>query len=104
MAAALDEAIRIPLETAEVAAELAEIALGLARSGNPNLRGDAITAVLMSVAAAKAGAVLVVENLSGTDGGPKLTDPRLTRVAAIVASATAAERDALSLYPALKAP
>lgn len=98
VAAALDEAIRIPLEMAEVAAELAEIALGLARSGNPNLRGDATTAVLMGVGAAKAGAVLVAENLSGTDG-----DPRLARAAAIVASATAAERDALSLYPVLRA-
>ena len=113
VAAALDEAIRIPLEMAEVAAELAEIALGLARSGNPNLRGDATTAVLMGVAAAKAGAVLVVENLSGTDSDRQLaepgltesllTDPRLARATAIVAAATAAERDALSLYPVLRA-
>ncbi len=118
VAAALDEAIRIPLEMAEVAAELAEIALGLARSGNPNLRGDATTAVLMGVAAARAGAVLVVENLSGTDSDRRLTepgltdslltdslltDPRLARATAIVAAATAAERDALSLYPVLRA-
>lgn len=108
VAAALDEAIRIPLEMAEVAAELAEIALGLARTGNPNLRGDATTAVLIGVAAAKAGAVLVAENLSGTDSVPRLTDPRLVdprlaRAAAIVTSATAAERHALSLYPVLRA-
>ncbi len=143
LAAALDEAIRIPLEMAEVAAELAEIALGLARSGNPNLRGDATTAVLMGVAAAKAGAVLVAENLSGTGAAPThadhgladptqadhgladhgladptqadptladptqadhgLADPRLARAAAIVASATAAERAVLSLYPVLRA-
>jgi len=118
---------------AEVAAELAEIALGLARSGNPNLRGDATTAVLMAVAAAKAGAVLVAENLSDSDSArtlaaptlaaptlvddgvadPRLADhgladhgladPRLARAAAIVASATAAERDVLSLYPVLRA-
>jgi hypothetical protein len=46
--------------------------------------------------------VLVAENLSGTDGDPRLVDPRLARAAAIVASATDAERDALSLYPVLR--
>jgi len=96
IAAALDEAIRIPLEMAEVAAELAGIALGLARSGNPNLRGDATVAVLMGAAAARAGAALVCENLAGAG-----SDPRLARAAAIVASVGAVERDVLLLYPAL---
>lgn len=99
MAEALDETIRIPLEMAEVAAGLAEVALGLARFGNPYLRGDATAAVLLSAAAARAGAVLVCENLAGTE-----SDPRRARAAAIVASVTAAERDVLSLYPALTAP
>jgi formiminotetrahydrofolate cyclodeaminase len=94
--AALDEAIRVPLEMSEVAAELAELAGGLARAGNPNLRGDATAAVLMGAAAARTGAVLVCENLAGTG-----SDPRRTRAAALVASVSAAERDALSLYPAL---
>jgi len=97
--AALDETIRVPLEMAEVAAELAELAGGLARSGNPNLRGDATAAVLMGAAAARAGAVLVCENLAGTG-----SDPRIARAAAIVASVSATERDVLSLYPALTAP
>lgn len=96
VAAALDEAIRIPLEVAEVAAELAGLALGLARSGNPNLRGDATVAVLMGAAAARAGAALVCENLVGAG-----SDPRLARAAAIVASVGAVERDVLLLYPAL---
>ena len=96
IAAALDEAIRIPLEMGEVAAELAGLALGLARSGNPNLRGDAAVAVLMGAAAARAGAVLVCVNLAGAVG-----DPRLARAAAIVASVGAVERDVLLLYPAL---
>jgi methenyltetrahydrofolate cyclohydrolase len=99
IAAALHEAIRIPLEVAEVAAELADLALGLARSGNPNLRGDATVAVLMGAAAARAGAVLVCVNLAGAVG-----DPRLARAAAIVASVDAAERDVLLFYPALTAP
>lgn len=94
--AALEEAIRIPLEVAEVAAELTELARDLARSGNPNLRGDATVAVLMGAAAARAGAVLVCENLAGADG-----DPRWARSAALVASAGAAEHDVLSCYPGL---
>lgn len=97
--AALDETIRVPLEMAEVAAELAELAGGLARSGNPNLRGDATAAVLMGAAAARAAAVLVCENLAGTG-----RDPRRARAAALVASASAAEQNVLSLYPLLATP
>jgi formiminotetrahydrofolate cyclodeaminase len=96
IAAALDEAIRIPLEVAEVAVELTALALVLARSGNPNLRGDASVAVLMGAAAARAGAALVCENLAGAR-----SDPRLARAAAIVASVGAVERDVLLLHPAL---
>lgn len=96
IAAALDEAIRVPLEVAEVAVELAGLALGLARSGNPSVRGDATVAVLMGAAAARAGAALVCENLAGTG-----SDSRLARAAAIVASAGAVERDVLLFYPAL---
>jgi len=100
VAAALDETIRLPLEMAAVAAELAGLALGLARSGNPNLRGDAAVAVFMGVAAARAGAALVCENLAGGRG----SDPRLARAAAIVASVGAVERDVLLLYPSLAGP
>lgn len=94
--AALDEAIRVPLEMAEVSAELAHLAAGLARSGNPNLRADATAAVLMSAAAARAAAVLVCENLAGAR-----PDPRRLRASDLVASVGDAERDVLSLYPAL---
>jgi formiminotetrahydrofolate cyclodeaminase len=96
VAAGFEQTIRVPLEIAAVAAELAGLAADLARSGNPNLRGDAIAAVLIGSAAARAAAVLVCENLDGTGG-----DPRLARAAALVASVSTAERDALSLYPAL---
>jgi formiminotetrahydrofolate cyclodeaminase len=96
--AALDETIRIPLELAELALELLELADGLVRTGNPRLRGDATTAVLMGAAAARAGAVLVCENLAGTRG-----DPRMARAGTIVAAADVTERSILSLYPALSA-
>jgi formiminotetrahydrofolate cyclodeaminase len=94
--AALDETIRVPLQMAEVAAELAELAGNLVRSGNPNIRGDATAAVLMGAAAARAGAVLVCANLAGA-----ASDPRCARAAALVSLVSAAERDVLSLYPAL---
>ena len=86
-----------PLGVSGVAAELAELADGLARSGNPNLRGDANVAVLMGAAAARAGAMLVCENLAGRG-----SDPRLARAAAVVASVSAAERNVLFRYPTLR--
>jgi methenyltetrahydrofolate cyclohydrolase len=60
------EASRSPLEIARVAAEVAEYAAELARTGNPNLAGDAIAAALLAEAAAQAAARLVAINL--TDG------------------------------------
>lgn len=98
VSAALDEAIRVPLE---LAAELAQIASELARSGNPRLRGDAMAAVFMGAAATRAAAVLVCENLTDAEAGE---DPRLGLAAMLVASVDAAERAALSGYPAFTAP
>lgn len=99
VSAALDEAIRVPLELAELAAELAQSASELARSGNPRLRGDAMAAAFMAAAATRAAAVLVCENLAGAEEG----DPRLVLAATLLASVDAAERAALSGYPALTA-
>ena len=67
VAAARAEASRSPLEIAGVAADLAELAAELARSGNPNLAGDAIAGALLAEAAAQAAARLVAINL--TEGG-----------------------------------
>ncbi|MEP7034691.1 MAG: cyclodeaminase/cyclohydrolase family protein [Actinomycetota bacterium] len=96
LGAAFDDVVRIPLEVAEVAAELAQLAGGLVRSGNPNLRGDATVAVLLASAAARAGAALVAENLAGA-----ASDARLTRAAALVASVQTAEQEVLASYPVL---
>jgi len=61
--AAENEASRSPLAIAEVGAELAELAAGLARTGNPNLSGDAIAGALLAEAGAQAAARLVAINL-----------------------------------------
>ena len=98
VSAALDEAIRVPLEMAEVAAELVQIAGELGRSGNPRLRGDAMTALFMAAAATRSGAALVCENLPDAGVGD---DPRLALAADLLAAVDAAEQSALSAYPPL---
>jgi len=77
-----------PLAIAEVGAELAELAAGLARTGNQNLAGDAIAGALLAEAAAQAAARLVAINL--TDG------PAVTEAADLARRALAARSDALS--------
>jgi len=62
--AAQAEASRSPLEVARIGAEVAERAEELARTGNPNLSGDAIAAALLAAAGAQAGARLVAINLT----------------------------------------
>jgi methenyltetrahydrofolate cyclohydrolase len=64
--AARHDASRSPLEIAQVATELAELAAELAQTGNPNLTGDAIAGALLAEASAQAAARLVQINL--TDG------------------------------------
>ncbi|MGH3051616.1 MAG: cyclodeaminase/cyclohydrolase family protein [Gaiellaceae bacterium] len=71
---ALSRAADVPLELAESAVEVAELASRLAEEGNPTLRGDALTAALLASAAAKAAANLVEINLEG-----KPEDERVAR-------------------------
>jgi formiminotetrahydrofolate cyclodeaminase len=60
---ALTRASEVPLEVCEVAAETARLAALLVEGGNPRLRGDALTAVLLAEAAARAAADLVRINV-----------------------------------------
>ena len=92
VSAALDEATRVPLEMAEVSAELVQIAGELARSGNPRLRGDAMTALFLATAATQSAVALVRENLADANN-----DARLEIAAALLASVEAVEQTAQSV-------
>jgi methenyltetrahydrofolate cyclohydrolase len=68
---ALSEAADVPLSIGEIGAEVAGIAARLAAEGNPNLRGDAVTAAELAAAGVRAAATLVELNVSagGEDNG-----------------------------------
>ncbi len=85
---ALSDAADVPLSVAEVGAEVAGNAGRLAEAGNPNLRGDAVTATILARAAVHAAATLVEINVSA--GG---ADDRLTRVNQLLAAMAAAQED-----------
>lgn len=97
VAAALSEATDVPLSIAELGAEVAELAASLARSGNPNLRGDAAAAALLASAAATTAAILVTENLASTPD-----DPRAARAAELAARAQAAAAAVIAQFPGLR--
>jgi formiminotetrahydrofolate cyclodeaminase len=60
---ALERATDVPLEITHVASQAAALASRLVQDGNPNLEGDAVTAVLLARAAAQASATLVGLNV-----------------------------------------
>jgi formiminotetrahydrofolate cyclodeaminase len=86
--AALSEAADVPLAMAEVGAEVASIAARLASDGNPNLKGDALCAVLLADAGVRAAVRLVEINLSGEPG----EDRRLELARELVETASSARR------------
>ena len=91
LADALSAAAEPPLAIAETASEVASLAAVLARTGNPNLRGDAITGATLAEAACRASVSLVRINLAAhTD------DPRLARAVALAAHAADARSQALA--------
>ena len=79
----------MPLAIAEVGAEIADIAARLVtEDGNPNLKGDAIAAVLLAEAGVRAATALVKINLSAAG----LEDARLNRADELADTAAAARR------------
>ncbi len=83
---ALSGAADVPLAVAEAGSGVAGIAARLVEDGNPNLKGDAVAAVLLAEAATRAAATLVEINLSGGDA----QDERLARARELVEAATEA--------------
>ena len=83
---ALSGAADVPLAVAENGGEVAGIAARLAEEGNPNLKGDAIAAVVLAGAGVRAAATLVEINLSMAE----VNDERLVRVSELVAEVTRA--------------
>ena len=84
---ALSEAADVPLSIAEVGVEVAGNAARLIEEGNPNLRGDAVTAAALAKAGVRAAATLVEINVSA--GGAD--DGRLSRVDQLLATMAAAQ-------------
>src|SRR5918993_1474620 len=64
---ALSGATDVPLAVAEVGNEVAGIAARLVEEGNPNLKGDAMTAVLLAEVGVRAAAALAEINLSSAN-------------------------------------
>jgi formiminotetrahydrofolate cyclodeaminase len=87
---ALSGAADVPLAVAEAGNEVAGLAARLVEEGNPNLEGDAITAVLLSEAGVRAAARLVGINLSTAD----IDDDRLGRANELVDTTAATARGA----------
>jgi methenyltetrahydrofolate cyclohydrolase len=85
----LSRAADVPLEIAECAASVSELASEIAARGNPNLRGDAAAAAILAAAAAHVAANLVEINLTTMEG-----DERVERARTLVQSAERAARRA----------
>jgi formiminotetrahydrofolate cyclodeaminase len=79
---ALDRAAAVPLELAGIACDVALLAAEVAHLGEPSLRPDAQTSVLLAEAATRAAARLVVENLASGEGERGERARRLAETAA----------------------
>lgn len=85
---ALTEAADVPLSIAEIGAEVAANSVRLAEDGNPNLRGDAVTAAFLAGAGVRAAATLVEINISS--GGAD--EDRLSRANRHLATTAATQK------------
>jgi formiminotetrahydrofolate cyclodeaminase len=74
---ALSQASEPPLAIARAAVEVAELAASVAEQSTPELRGDAIAAVLLAEAASRSALGLVEINLRGRAGNPSLAEVAL---------------------------
>ena len=88
---ALSMAADVPLSIAVAGAAVAELGAVIAEHGNPNLRGDAITAVLLAESGGRAAALLVNLNLDLAH----IEDERRARTRDCVAAAEGARQRVL---------
>jgi methenyltetrahydrofolate cyclohydrolase len=91
---ALSRAADVPLAIAEAALDIASLAAEVAERGNPNLRGDVVTAALLAEAAVRATANLVEINLATRED-----DERLARAREVVEMARRISRRVLEHAP-----
>jgi methenyltetrahydrofolate cyclohydrolase len=89
VAVALRDASQVPLQVADLGAETAELASRLVRDGNPRLRGDCATALLLAEAATRSAARLVSINADDA-GGDELLVRRARRSVELARQAAAA--------------
>jgi methenyltetrahydrofolate cyclohydrolase len=87
---ALSGAADVPLAVAEIGNDVAGVAARLAEEGNPNLRGDALAAVLLAGAGVRTASALVGINLSSAN----VDDDRLRRANSLVDTTAATVRRA----------
>ncbi len=91
---ALSGAADVPLAVAEIGSEVAGIAARLVEEGNPNLEGDAMTAVLLADAGVRAAATLAEINLSSAN----MEDGRLGRANELVDKTAATVQQATEVH------
>ena len=83
-----------PLQIARAANDVAQLAIEIARSGNPALRADAVTAALLAAGAASSAAELVAVNLTASAADSRVLEAaKLAEEAARAAEAARAVRE-----------
>lgn len=83
-----------PLQIARAAADVAELAVVVARNGDPAFHADAVTAALLGAAAASSAAELVGVNLTASSGDERVREAgRLAESAARAAEEARAARE-----------
>lgn len=80
-----------PLKIIETATDVAQLAVAVARNGEPSLRADAATAAVLAAAAARAAAELVAVNLTAS-----ANDERVARARKLAGLAARAAEEAFA--------
>ena len=87
---ALRGAAQVPLAVAEAGADICELAARLAVEGKPDVRGDAVTALLLAEAATRTSAHLVTVNVAAAGDGEDLVARAVRSVEAAHAAVASA--------------